>query len=160
MIVAVIQAVIFLSFVIYIALTYGVLRSISHSWYELLPIKKQWIFQVFLASIGILMFFHGNIWFYLSGVGLLITSICPQFERRHSLEASLHVIGATGAVISALIGLWVSSGLWYMLVIPLALALPFRYIKKINVKNKDWWIEILAFVSILTGLVIKNKKNK
>jgi len=145
-----IQFLIFLSYVTFIYLRYGILTSISTSWY-LLPKKQKILFVLFCFSIGMLMIFHGGIFFFLSGTGLLFTGAAAEYESKGAYTNIVHFVGAVISVIFAILGLWLDYNIYFpLLVIPISL---FIYLMKI--KNYLWWMEIISFLFIMMGLFLK-----
>lgn len=59
--------------------------------------------------------------------------------------------GAYGGVALAIIGIWVEYGLWYITV---AFIVGSALMMIFNIKNKIWWVEVLAFISVLTAMCI------
>ena len=83
MIILLVQFLIFISFVFYIYKKCGILPSISNSWYKL-PENRRELFSLFCLSIGLLMIFHGGIFFFISAAGLTFTSAATQYENKNS----------------------------------------------------------------------------
>lgn len=156
MTITIIQMLIFLLYVGFITYKFGVLPSISDSWYELKPLKLGFLFTLFCWSIGFLLVTYSGYtntpFFFLSGAGLCFVGVATAFKIKKSTERRIHVIGANVCVLSALVGLWVDFHLWYFL--PLFL-LCYLILKLLKIKNIIWWVEITAFVLILIGLLIK-----
>ncbi len=130
---------------------YGVLPSISDSWYSL-PLNQKFLFTLFTWGLGIPMLFYGNVWFFLSGAGLSFVGAATQFKSMIGLTKEVHYGGALVGILSALIGIWVEWDnllplIWFLF---FALSIQLSYIK-----NKIWWQEIVAVVLILWGLLVK-----
>jgi hypothetical protein len=154
MILTLIQGLIFVTYVIFIWIKFkGPLSSISESWYKLgEPLNV--LFTLFCFSIGIMMPFHivGTvpIFFFLSGAGLCFTGAAAMFKD-DNITSIVHMIGATICVIGGLLGIGVELGHWIPTIIFIISASLLRLLK---VKNNIWWIEIVAFACILSGLLI------
>jgi hypothetical protein len=148
MILIYIQFALFFIYTFFVVRKYGVQRSISESWYTVEKPYK-WMFTlVFCYGIGILQAFHGSAWFFMSGAFLCFVGAAMDFKGWETTKW-VHNIGAVGCIVLALIGLAVT-GIWWPF-IPVAAAgvtLP-------KTKNGTWWIECVAFFSILGGLIQK-----
>lgn len=130
---------------------YGVLPSISDSWYSL-PLKEKFLFTLFTWGLGIPMLFYGNVWFFLAGSGLSFVGAATQFKSMIGLTKEVHYAGAVVGIFASLIGIWVEWDnllplIWFIF---FALSIQISYIK-----NKLWWQEIVAVVLILWGLLVK-----
>jgi hypothetical protein len=130
---------------------YGILPSISDSWYSL-PQRENFLFTLFTWGLGIPMLFYGNVWFFLSGSGLSFVGAATQFKSMIGITKEVHYAGALVGILGALIGIWVQWDnllplLWFLF---LALSIQVSYMK-----NKIWWQEIVAIVLILWGLLVK-----
>jgi hypothetical protein len=144
-----VSLVVFLTFTLYIYFKYGVLTSISMAWY-VLPKKEKLLFTLFCFVLGTSLLFQGGLFFFLSGAGLFFVGAATDYESKTT--NIVHFTGALVGILSALIGLWVEYGLFYPLIIAIALSLIIYLIK---MKNYLWWIEIVAFLSIIIGLFLK-----
>jgi hypothetical protein len=130
---------------------YGILPSISDSWYSL-PQRENFLFTLFTWGLGIPMLFYGNVWFFLSGSGLSFVGAATQFKSMIGITKEVHYAGALVGILGALIGIWVQWDnllplVWFLF---LALSIQVSYMK-----NKIWWQEIVAIVLILWGLLVK-----
>lgn len=148
-ILTIIQLVIFLLYVGFIVKHYGILPSISDSWY-VLPSRHNFLFTLFTWGIGIPMFLYGNVWFALSGSGLSFVGAATQFKDKIALTKEVHYIGAVVGILGALIGIIVEYGNYLPLVLFVFLAIS---IQVSYMKNKIWWQEIVASLLILFGLI-------
>lgn len=144
-----IQLAIFTTYIIFIVSKFGVLPSISDSWYSLG--KKAPLFTLFIWGISIPMAvmggLHNNVWYFLAGSLLCFTGGAAAFKE--SMAGTIHSIGAVGGITLALVGL-ASVGVYWPLIAVISLSLGIRY-SKIN--NQTWWVEIISFVFIEAGLL-------
>ena len=147
MIILLVQFLIFISFVFYIYKKCGILPSISNSWYKL-PENRRELFSLFCLSIGLLMIFHGGIFFFISAAGLTFTSAATQYENKNS--RIIHYVGAGTSILSALLGLYFEFSLILPIIIFLLFSIPLFLVK---IKNYLWWIEIVSFLTIMSGLL-------
>ena len=144
-----IQLVVFTLYVGYIMKKFGVLPSISESWY-VLPQNQNVLFTLFTWGIGIPMLFYGNVFFFLSGTGLVFVGAATRFKTMLAYTKLVHYIGAVVGIFGALIGIAVE---WNNC-LPLIWFLFFAvFIQVSHQKNKLWWQEIAAFATVLIGLL-------
>jgi hypothetical protein len=149
-----VQGLTFILYVTFITIRLGVIPSISDSWY-LLPGLEKSLFTWFCWVIGGLMLFQTNgttPFFFLSGGGLMFVGAATMFKTDEAKSNIIHPLGAFLAIMGGLIGLAVERHT----LIPLILFIISLVVIYLIVKvNKTWWIEILAFITILLGLLIK-----
>jgi len=153
----IIQTITFVSYVTFLLIKFKqILPSISESWYRLRDLGGVWysLFTFFCWLLAFPMFFQTNdtapYLFFLSGVGLALVGTATMFrEIDDKQQGRLHTIGATMGIIGALTAIWVERGTYIPFAIFIVLSLILSLLK---VKNKIWWIEMVAFVSILYGL--------
>lgn len=145
-----ISSIVFVVYVFGVWMKYGILPSISHSYYEH---YEKWLFFLFMLGIGLpitLMATSGLLFF--SGVLFILCGCAPAFKyNKYSLEDELHVIGAEGGISLAILALVITYGQWWVLP---TMLIPTGYMMKKKVKNHTWWIEILAFVIIALGFIL------
>ena len=146
-----IQLVIFTLYVGFIVKRHNILPSISDSWYQL-PVSQKVLFTLFTWGLGIPMLIYGNLWFFLSGAGLIFVGTATQFKMTISYTKQIHYAGALLGIFGALVGIgFMYSNFYYLLAFVVSALL--LQISKID--NKLWWQEIVAFLVILTGLLVK-----
>lgn len=157
-----IQLVTFILFVSYIIYRFGIIKSISNSYYLLEP-NKRFLFTILCWSIGFpLIFLEGRL-FFLSAVGFVFTGVAadykiPELTYKYLLHMTVqkrtmvwwvHHIGAGIGILFSFLGIWITFNQPELFIIFLISTL---VIYLFNIINKLWWIEILAFVLILIGL--------
>jgi len=157
-ILAIIQILIFIWYILYIKKNYGILSSISESWYKLKEKNKQALFNVFASGVGIPMMFYGlldtisfnsTILFALSGLFLWVVSTASDYKQK--MANKVHYVGATLSIICGFIGIIIQFNSWWPLI---GFILSAVVLKRIKIKNYTWWVEILAFGFIITRLII------
>ena len=152
------QGVIFLSYITFLVIKFGILPSISDSWYELKKLGGVWysLFTWFCYSLGILMFFqtNGTPLFFISGAGLCFVGVATQFLDKESIEPWIHFTGAALCILGILIGIGVERHMWIPLIAWGILTVVIEVIPKL--KNKTWWVEISAFCCIILGLLFSH----
>lgn len=86
-----------LSYLITIVILFGVLKSISQSYYEVKGFGKA-IFTLFIWSISIPMMIIGSTpLMFFAGALLSFVGAAPAFKEE--MEGKVHVIGATGGIL-------------------------------------------------------------
>jgi len=138
------EIVLFTTYLLLIVRKYGVLGSISESYYTL-PRNKNYLFTIFMMSIGIINILTGNIYLVLSGAGLAFTGVAAQYRNR--ITNAVHYIGA---VIGYALGCLAISPFFLVFIVILSAIL-----KQTVIENKTWWTEVIAFYLIMIGLLIK-----
>ena len=152
-IITVLQAITFIVYVTFLLIYFkGPLPSISESWYRLPGFSRN-LFTFFCWILGFLMFFQTNGdsgLFFLSGAGLVFVGGVTQFKKDLAKSNLIHPIGAIFAIIGGLAGLIVERHTYLPLIVFSVLTLS---IIVTPIKNKTWWIENSAFLTILSGLL-------
>lgn len=141
----------FTSYVLYIVSNFGVLESISDSWY-VLPKNRKPLFWLFTVCIGIpLLFFAGSTapWFFLAGAGFVFVGTASAFND-DTVTNRVHYAGATIGIVFSFVGLYFDYGLFYPL-FAFLISLPIIYYY--DKKNLIWWLEISAFITVIAGLL-------
>ena len=150
---------VFVSYLAYVIVRYGIQPSISDSYYRLKTSGK-WLFTIAtwgyafpLLADGLSGATHQDL-LLLSAVSLIaLVGVFPDF--RITSERKLHQIGAEGGILLAFIwGLTTSS--WYLIPPSVAIIAILYYRKP---KNHTWWIEVLAYLSIVLSIALQNNPN-
>jgi len=130
-----------------------VLHSVSDSWYILKQKEhhEEILFTLFtyFLGIGLILQYYHSFLFFLGGMGLFWVGTQTQF-RGESIKGTIHYGGAVLAIVLSLIGLLLN-GVWIPLLI-CGVGTGVMYLGKI--KNFIWWVEMLAFLTIIWGLWI------
>lgn len=145
------QFLFFTYYIVYIWSRYGVLASISDSWYTVDKGKK-WMFTVlFCFVVGILQVFHAeaHALFFFSGAGLCFTGVAAAF--REKMTKTVHYVGATVAIVFSILGLYLL-GIQWVFYSNLLVAIFFLSLGS-KIQSRLWWTEIIAFYSVLAGLL-------
>jgi len=144
MYIAIIQLCLFTFYITYVWRKFGIQKSLSESWYV---VKEKWMFTVILCfGVGILHSTHGTSLFFFSGAMLCFTGVASDFRRAKSTRI-IHYFGATASIFLSLLQLGLL-GIWWPLEICIILGAPI-----LLTENKFWWMEIVAFYSILGGII-------
>lgn len=146
MTIAIIQLVLFTFYISFVWIRDGVQRSLSESWY-ILDKPFRWMFTVVLCfGIGILHCTYGNLLLFLSGAFLCFVGAASDY-RAAKLTKIVHYVGAVMSIALSLVHLSINEIYW-----PLSMTL-FMIIILPLIDNRFWWLEIIAFYSILGGLI-------
>jgi len=145
----IIQLLVFVSYVGYIVSKFGVLPSISDSWYSL-PLSNKWLFTFFCWGIGIPMLLYGTLPLFFSGVGLSFVGAATQFKMMESYTKQVHFIGA-GIGMSVPTLYFLSFDVYFPLLMQIWFGL-YYFTTHRDMKNVLWWFEIVSFISIMLGL--------
>lgn len=143
---------VFVSYVAYIWSKYGVLKSISQSYYEL-PEKLKPLFTFFCWGFAIPAIILGSSGImFLAGAGIAFVGAAAAFKETMTKE--VHMVGAGVGVFASQLAIIFQYGMWPVSATFFGLSLLLLiFRKKIN-KKHIWWIEILAFLSICIVLGI------
>ncbi len=142
---------IFVAYVAYIWIRYGVQRSISDSWYRL-PQKQKLLFTAFCWGFAIPAIMVGvditnNFLMFFAGAGIVFVGGAVAFKQK--ITKLYHMIGAYGGVAFSQLSIVFDFKMYYVTAIFILVALLLEILdKKKIIENKIWWQEILAFASI------------
>ncbi len=155
MILSIVQILIFISYITFILIKFGVISSISESWYKLKDLVGVWysLFTWFCWGLGFTMFFQTDgttPLFFIAGSGLCFVGVATMFKESDFWTPKIHTGGAVIGIIGSLVGMIVERGSWLPLIIFVGTSLILTLTVK---KNRTWWIEILAFICIGLGLL-------
>ena len=146
----------FTLYVLYIIKENGnkILPSISDSWYVLQtnkPILRH-LFTLWCYLIGLLLlsYYTYSFAFFLGGMGMMWVGTYTEFYRRSSEHEYIHFSGAVIAILSSLIGLLYNQ--IYFPSVVMLIGTPLTYLTTSKKGTHIFWIEIVAFVSIILGL--------
>lgn len=139
--------VVFVSYITGILLRYGVLPSVSDSYYHL-PKKWNLLFTLFcwgfaLPAIIIGVDLTDNFLMFFAGGGIAFVGAAAAFKEK--LTGKVHVAGALVGIISSQLSIAFDFKMFYVNILFLVLA---GLIKILKIKNETYWIELLAFASI------------
>ena len=148
--------ILFPLYVLYIIKENGnkILPSISDSWYVLQtnkPILRH-LFTIWCYLIGLLLlsYYMYSFAFFLGGMGMMWVGTYTEFYRRSSEHEYLHFSGAVITILASLVGL-VHNQIYFQSIV-MVLGTPLTYLIFKEKGTYIFWIEIIAFVSIILGL--------
>lgn len=146
----ILMVTVFISYVSYIWIKYGVTKSISDSFYYL-PANRQYLFILFCWLFSVPAIILGDsLIMFLAGSGIAFVGAAAAFKQ-NKMQHWVHMVGAYSGVTLSQIAIWNNYHLWPINIVFIVLSLILLYL---NVKNKIWWIELLSFGSICYALGI------
>ena len=149
--------VIFTSYILFILKVnrWKPLHSISDSWYILKERDKgeEALFTAFIFGIGgcLMFLFPLSQYFFYSGAILSFVGSATTFKSTEGLTDEIHYGGAIGGIALSILGLMDNS-----IYFPLWIMIGGTPIIFLLTKKEDtyiFWVEILAFLSIIGGLI-------
>lgn len=149
-----IMTMVFGVYVLWIYRKYGVLSSISESYYRL-PKNKKLLFTLFCWGFATPAIIVGDsVLMFLAGAGICFVGAAAAFKEE--MDHKVHYIGAMSGIILSQLSIIFDMGLWPISVFAglIALAIYLRYRKSEKGNAMTWWIEIVAFCSIILALTI------
>lgn len=153
------QAAIFIAYISFIISKYGIQPSISESWYKLEETRSGVLFTLFCWGLAALMIFQSNETtplFFFSGVGLGFVGAATMFKWSGAMTDKIHDAGAGIGIACGLAGLYFEYHMWTP---ALGFILATGAILLLKLKDYIWWIEIMAFLAIITGLLLRLTHN-
>ncbi len=142
---------IFISYVSFIWVKYGIQISISESYY-VLPKKINFLFVLFTWLFAIPAMISGNsLLMFIAGGGIVFVGAAAAMHKMPT--RIVHLVAAIGGMILAGLAMIFQYHMWYMTA-GVALALPIAYL--IDKKHFMWWAELIIFtaISIVLGISI------
>lgn len=143
----------FSAYVWWIIKQFGILPSISQSWYEEANVKgkkKKFMFILFIVSISAatLLLYSKSLWFLGSGASLLIVAFAPAFRSDHKIVGVLHTGGTVAGIAFGCYAL-VTEGIYFTTVLcVVGSILP----ERLKIDNTTWWTEVACFSAIELGI--------
>ena len=149
---------IFIAYLIYIYSRFGILSSISESYYKLKEAGNKWLFIIFMYSIGICLLLVASfnlqpmVWtFFLAGSGAAFVGIAAQY--RDNMTEQVHIGATLTLIFFSLLGLGLVFGSWWPTYFLIVGSLVMLVLKPL-IKQHGYWVEVLAFVCIWGGLLL------
>lgn len=143
----IIQTIVFFIYLIFLVKRYGVLDSISDSWYQ--EGEQNYLFILFLLGIGIPAILLLEPAFIITGSLLCVVGAMAAFKL-NKFVGTIHAVATTGAIIAALVGTAIH-GIWFPAIIAGLATLVINH-KGFQIKNTTWWTEVACFLAIELGL--------
>ena len=141
--------IIFTSYVIYVWCKFGVLPSISDSFYKNNE-KPLFTLAMFGTGLPITIYAEFGLLFF---AGAFICLVGAAAAFREDLTAKAHVVGAIGGIILGLLSCLIDYHNW---ILP-AIFINFAGLATVfKLKNITWWVEITALICIVITLFISS----
>lgn len=139
-------------FILYIGMIvkrYGVLPSISDSWYKL-PKGQKWLFTAFLWVFSFpLMIIYQTPILFAAGAFICLVGVNPKFKEK--IDEFVHSFSAYTGIGLGMLSLIIDFKMYFSVIIFAALATLIATDKENT--NKTWWLEIIAITIILISLM-------
>jgi len=149
---------VFIGYVAWIWKRFGVLPSISDSYYHL-PKNLQPIFTFFCWGFALpAMIIGSSGLMFFAGAGIAFVGAAAAFKEK--MTSTVHVVGAMMGVLLSQLAILVQYHMWPLNIAFLAIAIPFTITRFIKIKGKEicpnrtWWVEIAAFLAICIALAL------
>jgi hypothetical protein len=144
----IIQVFIVASYLFFVYQKYGVLPSISDSWYRLKEENWHSLFTIFIwgITLSLLPLITYSPWFFASAGLLGFVGVATAFKEDGIDKA--HGAAAIGGIVFALFAL-LTQGIW-LPTVATVLICGYLRLKKIN--NLTFWVEIVGIVIIIIGV--------
>ena len=143
-----ISVFIFTAYLLWCYFMFGILKSVSASYYELAKMNKGFIFTLVLWGFSLPVMIAGDsAWFFLAGSAIFFVGAAPEYK--YKLEGDVHYAAAVLSILFGLIGI-VDKGDWE---IALGLAVGIALLRL--VKNYTYWQELLAFNGITLYIILR-----
>lgn len=147
---------VFTIYVLTIWAKYGVLKSISHSYYAL-PNNLRFIFTLWSWGYALpAMIVASTPLMFFAGAGICFVGAAAAY--REKMTETVHIIGAACAILFSQLSIIIDFHMWYVTVAFAVIALPLaltRFSKKGICPNRTWYVEILAFITIALVLGVQ-----
>lgn len=149
-IIPIIQTLIFVAYVWWIVKQFGMLPSISASWYAEGPSHKKWMFILFVCSISALTLLLAwkSLWFIGSGLSLLIIALAPAFNSEHKIVGVLHTGGTVAGIAFACYALLTHRVYFPVIMCAAGSIIP----ERLRIDHVTFWVEIISFTAIVLGI--------
>lgn len=146
----IIQTIVFGLYVLFIISRYGVLSSISESWYSEGPTRQKFMFVLFIVSISAasVMLHKLSLWFIASGGSLAVVAFAPAFRSDNKIVGILHTGGtilgiAFACYALAIHGVYIST---------IGCIVSSILLDRLKIKNTTFWTEVADFTWIEVGI--------
>jgi len=142
---------VFVGYVSFIIGKYGILPSISESYYRL-PKNLTFLFTLFCWGFALPATIVGldltdNFLMFFAGAGIMFVGAAAAFKEK--MTKKVHFIGAAIGITAAQLSTAFDFHMYYVNVVFITIALTILLGKTVGrIKNYVWWIEMIAFVSI------------
>ena len=146
----------FVGYVGIVTWKYGVLHSISRSFYTLRQVNKGGWFRFLMFTSGLLLIliaaYSGVVFawlLYASGIGAILTGAAAMYYKE--ITGKVHYIASGTMLLGAIsfVSFVFSPVIWVLTVLGLFIVIYFRN----TMPNPVYWYELYAFSSVLSSLL-------
>jgi hypothetical protein len=144
-----VQTVAVLLYLGYVVFNFGIIHSISDSYYKL-PQNRKPLFWLFtsITGIGMLLLSEVSVLFFISGTGLFFVGTAATFYDRN-FTTWVHYVGAIVGLGAAALAVVILYGSYF----PLYLTGIFTILSLLfDSKRAIWWIEVGAIIGLIGTL--------
>ena len=141
--------VVFLAYVLFIWIKYGIQKSISESYY-VLPKKWNWLFVLFCWLFAFpVMIIGGSYLMMLAGAGIVFVGAAAAM---HTFPTrAVHMTGAIGGILASQVAIATQYDMLWLTITSFGLAGLLAIIPKTR-KHWMWLVELVAFTAISVAL--------
>lgn len=142
----IVMVLVFISYVSFIWLKYGIQPSISASYYAL-PEKYNMLFTLFCWGFAMPAIIAGvdvSPFMFFAGVGICFVGVAAQINDKwvNKIHSTAAILGVLFSQLAIVFG-------YHMPIISGISILLMALIKLLRIKNHTWWIELVAFSAIV-----------
>jgi hypothetical protein len=142
--------IVFVSFIAFVIGRYKVQRSISENYYKLRADNLGNLFTLFCVGFAFpVAMLASDIFITPAAMLICLVGVSRAFKESKLLRF-FHMSGAYVGVVLSQIGICISYDMWYITVAFFSIS---GILFLLKVKNKIFWVEILAFLSIRIVLI-------
>lgn len=147
-----IMVIAFFGYLIYVVKNFGVTSSISESYYRL-PHKFKIFFSLFCLGIGIpAMLLGQSALMMIAGAGIAFVGGSGAYKE--DMANTVHTAAAIIGIFFSQLSIFFDMNLWVLNIVSILFMLLILLFRNIT-KNHIWWIEVVAFLSVLIALFTK-----
>lgn len=143
---------IFTTYITFLIVKEGILPSISESFYRLSGNYK-WCFTLFCWGISIPTIIIGNtLLLFIAGSAIAFVGAAASFKDK--LTNTVHSVGAVIGILFSQFSIFWDFNLLIVNLITVGLITSIYVFREV-IKNQIWWIEIVAFCSLIYTLYLQ-----
>lgn len=144
---------IFVGYVAFIWIKYGIQPSISESYYKLPP-SRSWLFTLFcwgfsIPALIIGVTLTGHYLMFFAAAGICFVGGAAEFKQ--SMTKTVHLVGAYSAILFSQLSIFFD----FELPVVVAASVVWFIIMQLYATNKTWWQELVAFAAIVAVIAAK-----
>jgi hypothetical protein len=149
MMLPIISAAIFFTYIAFIWVRYGVQPSVSESYY-CLPEKYKFVFTLVMWGFTLpLMIAANSLLMFIAGSGIFFVGAAAAFKQ--PMTRTVHYVAAAVGIAFGVVWI-ISVGLWWLPLMYVLCSASFWFVLD---EEKIWWIEILSFTLIILAFILK-----